>query len=123
MQDKEDDARLGLKSSALALGDKTVPVLTGFSAGFAGLLCLAGTITPQRRMSRCDSPDTALDAGTAVDASLPYYIGVAASSGHLLWQVHTADLNDRLNLTARFVSNKWTGAALFAGIVASKFVA
>jgi len=40
----------------------------------------------------------------------------------MLWQVNTASLDDRLNLTERFVSNKWTGLMMFAGAVASKFV-
>ena len=42
-QDKEDDARVGLKSTALYLGDRTVPVLTAISALSTAGFVAAGT--------------------------------------------------------------------------------
>src|SRR5579862_9357070 len=42
-QDKEDDARIGVKSSALALGDKTTPFLFAFYGAAAVLWTAAGT--------------------------------------------------------------------------------
>ena len=60
--------------------------------------------------------------GVMADAGWPYYLGVAAASAHMLWQVHTADLEDRWSLTTRFVSNKWTGALVFAGAVAGNML-
>lgn len=43
-------------------------------------------------------------------------------SAHAVASAHTADLEDRWNLTTRFVPNKWTGLAVFAGAVASNLV-
>lgn len=102
-QDKDDDAALGLKSTALYFGnDRTVPALTALSVVSGSLLAVSGA---------------------AAGMAWPYYAGVAAATGHMLWQVRSADLSDRLNLTARFVSNKWVGAFVFAGAVAAKLVA
>lgn len=102
-QDKADDARLGLKSTALRLGERlTKPALFGFTAAFAALTAAAGV---------------------AGDLAWPYYLASLASSAHLAYQVHTADLDDRLNLNDRFVSNRLTGALLFAGLVGGAWFA
>lgn len=84
-QDTEDDKKLGLRSTALLLGtESTRPVLTGlslvFGAGMVGSAVLVG-------------------------AAWPAYLAAAAATNHSLWQVHTAQFNDRTNLTERFVSN------------------
>merc|ERR1712146_197796 len=76
-QDKADDAKLDLKSSALTFGEHTKPVLYAFSAASAGLLAVAGG---------------------ASGMAAPYYASVAAAGTHLLWQVPSADLDDRSNL-------------------------
>ena len=100
-QDKEDDAKLGLYSTALTLGDqKTKQALAGFAVGSVGCLGCAG-----------------LNAGLGP----LFYAGLAASSAHLWWQISTADLSNRLNLTNRFVSNKYVGLLVFLGIVGGKF--
>lgn len=93
---------MGIKSTALTFGDQTKTYLAGFSAATTGLLAVAGA---------------------AVDAGVPYYAGVAAVAAHLAWQVATVDLDSRADCHAKFVSNKWTGALLFGGIVADKLLA
>merc|ERR1719163_2570456 len=100
-QDKTDDAKLKLKSSALTFGEHTKPILYGFSAASATLLAAAGT---------------------AAGMAAPYYISVAAAGSHLFWQVYSADLEDRSNLNARFVSNARVGAVVMAGIAGSNLV-
>jgi hypothetical protein len=50
-----------------------------------------------------------------------FYSAVAASTAHMLWQVNTADLGDRLNLARRFVSNQYVGMMMLAGITASQY--
>ncbi|GMI38160.1 hypothetical protein TeGR_g14389, partial [Tetraparma gracilis] len=98
-QDKEDDAKLGLKSTALTFGDNTKPVLYGCTAAF-----LAGL------------------AGTGLSEGLhpAYYVGVTGAASHLLWQIRTADLDDPDNLAVRFKSNQWTGLAVLASVVAGR---
>lgn len=98
-QDKDDDAKLGLKSTALWMADRTVPILTTFALS-AGALWTA--------------------AGLGADLAWPYYVGVGASTGHMLWQVWTAKLDDRLNLTQRFTSNTRVGWIMLAATVAGR---
>eukprot|EP00949_MAST-11_sp_MAST-11-sp1_P000499 g499.t1 len=98
-QDKDDDAKLGLRSSALTFGGNTKPWLYGFAATNAALLSVAGD---------------------AAGLAWPFYASVAAATGHLGWQISTADLNDRVNLNTRFVSNTKVGGIIMAGIVAGK---
>lgn len=100
-QDKGDDAALGLKSTALLFADRSRAVLTAMALG-SGAAWAA--------------------AGVAAGLAWPYFIAAAASTGHQLWQVRTADFNDRLNLTARFVSNKHIGWMMLAGIVAGRLM-
>ena len=114
---------MGLKSTALYLGNRTVPVLTAMSMFSGGAFCVAGgfhVCTP-RCAAGCGL-NVLSCAGVMGEMAWPYFAGAGAATAHMLWQVHTADLEDRWNLTTRFVSNKWTGLAVFAGAVASNLV-
>ncbi|MGP1256997.1 MAG: 4-hydroxybenzoate octaprenyltransferase [Kiloniellales bacterium] len=95
-QDKEDDALIGVKSSALRLGDDSRPWLAGFYA--VAVLLLAA-------------------AGWSGGVAWPYYFGVAAMAGHFIWQIVTLDIDDPRNCLARFKSNRNAGALLFLGIL------
>lgn len=46
--------------------------------------------------------------------------GVAAAGAHLAWQIGTVDLDDSADCAAKFRSNAWYGALLFAGILADR---
>ena len=97
-QDKKDDARLGLKSTALYFGDYTKPILHGFAAMSLFGWSLAGYY-----------------AGIGIPI---YYAGCTLAWTHLTWQIVTADLNDSSNLAERFKSNQYVGGIVFASIVA-----
>jgi 4-hydroxybenzoate polyprenyltransferase len=99
-QDRKDDLKLGLKSTSLHLGDNPQVALTAIASGMIGGLALTGYST---------------------GLTLPFYVGVGAVGGHLMWQIWTADLNDSKNLWSRFSSNKYTGAAVTAAIVLGHF--
>jgi 4-hydroxybenzoate polyprenyltransferase len=102
-QDKKDDARLGLHSTALTFGEEgTKPILRGFSALMVGGLTLAGI---------------------QADLAWPFFAGTGMTAAHLLWQIRTADLNDSANLAARFEANKWVGGLVFGSIVAGRWMA
>ena len=101
LQDIEDDALAGVKSSARALGRRVRPGVAGFYA--AALACWAAAL-----WVRTGDP-------IAVAALLPAAL-------HLGWQVHTLDPQDPANALARFRANRDTGllvalAALAAGTV------
>jgi 4-hydroxybenzoate polyprenyltransferase len=99
-QDRKDYAKLGLKSTSLHLGDNPQVALTAIASGMIGGLALTGYST---------------------GLTLPFYVGVGAVGGHLMWQIWTADLNDSENLWSRFSSNKYTGAAVTAAIMLGHF--
>ena len=61
--------------------------------------------------------------GMEADLASIYYAGVAASYGHLFWQVHTADFQDPHSVMARFRSNSTLGALLFGSLVAGRYFA
>jgi len=97
-QDKVDDAKLGLKSTALHFGEHTKPTLYCFS----GMTFLGWNL-----------------AGFGAGFTEPvYYIGSFAAFSHLLWQICSADLEDPDNLANRFKSNNHVGGIMFASCVA-----
>src|SRR5436305_8901282 len=96
-QDKEDDVRIGGKSSALALGERTRPWLFLFYATAAALWAGAG-----------------MSAGLA----WPYFLGLAIAMLQMAWQAARVDIGDPADCLAKFRSNRVTGWLLFAGIVA-----
>jgi 4-hydroxybenzoate polyprenyltransferase len=53
---------------------------------------------------------------------IPYTVGISAAYGHLIWQIHTADLDNPSNLAHRFRSNAQVGALIFASILAGKLL-
>lgn len=96
LQDKEDDLKVGVKSTALRFGELTKEWLTGFGFACIGSLALSG-----------------------YNAHLewPSYACLAAASGQMAWQIYTVDLSDRADCNRKFVSNKWFGALIFSGIL------
>jgi len=96
-QDKEDDALLGLGSTALQLGEDTVPFV-GVMYGLAGILWLV--------------------AGAFAGAHLVYFLAVVLVFLQMSWQVSTLDINNPSNCLWRFRSNRDVGLAVFAGLVA-----
>jgi 4-hydroxybenzoate polyprenyltransferase len=99
-QDKADDAKIGLRSSALTFGDAgTRPALLGFAAASVGGIAAAGV---------------------AAGAGPLYFAGVAAGGAHMAWQVLGADLGSRADLARRFKSNVWVGALVFAGALGDR---
>ncbi len=98
-QDKEDDALIGVKSSALALGYQTPAWLVLFYGGAWGLFYTAGSL---------------------LDLGLGFQIGMGLAAVHLIWQIRTMNV-DRPALCLRvFKSNRDFGALLFAALVLGK---
>ncbi|MCU0893462.1 MAG: 4-hydroxybenzoate octaprenyltransferase [Rhodospirillales bacterium] len=96
-QDKSDDVRVGVKSTALLLGSTTKRWLVGFFGTALVLFAAAGV--------------AAGAAGPALFAAL------AAAGGHALWQVLCLDLDDPRDCLAKFRSNRDFGLIVLAGIV------
>ncbi|XP_066328917.1 4-hydroxybenzoate polyprenyltransferase, mitochondrial-like [Miscanthus floridulus] len=100
-QDKEDDLKVGVKSTALRFGDLTKYWISGFGAACIGSLALSGY---------------------NADLGWPYYPFLVAAAAQLAWQVSTVDLSSRSDCNMKFVSNKWFGALVFSGILFGRLV-
>jgi 4-hydroxybenzoate polyprenyltransferase len=93
LQDREDDAMVGIRSSALAMGTRVRGGIAGFYAAAVGLWGLGFWLY------RADA--------LACLALLPV-------AGHLAWQVASLDPQDPANPLARFRANRWAGALMAA---------
>ena len=101
-QDKEDDALIGVKSTALRFGARTKPWLAGFAV-LAVVLWAA-----------------AADLG---GLAWPGAIAVGLVGLHLAWQIGVVDLDDPADCLAKFRANRWIGWILLAGVVGGRWAA
>jgi 4-hydroxybenzoate polyprenyltransferase len=95
-QDREDDALIGIKSTALLFRERTKPMLALFYALAVALIALAGW---------------------SAGAGLVFALGLLAFAAHLAWQIARLDLDDPINCLKVFKSNRDAGLILFAGLV------
>jgi 4-hydroxybenzoate polyprenyltransferase len=97
-QDAEDDALIGVKSTALLFGERTRSAL----ALFYGLAVVLVGIALQ-----------------LAGARWPAWIGLAAFTAHLAWQIARIEIGDPALCLKIFKSNRDAGLLLFAGLLAS----
>ncbi|XP_008803466.1 4-hydroxybenzoate polyprenyltransferase, mitochondrial [Phoenix dactylifera] len=95
-QDKEDDLKVGVKSTALRFASLTKTWISGFGTACIGSLALSGY---------------------NAELAWPYYPFLTAAAAQLGWQILTVDLPNRAECNRKFVSNKWFGALVFSGIL------
>jgi 4-hydroxybenzoate polyprenyltransferase len=94
-QDKEDDALIGLKSTALRFGERTAMWLSLFYGFTLGGLAFSGWL---------------------VDAGSIFFGGLLVAAAHLIWQVATLDIDDAQNCLERFRSNNGFGWIVFTAL-------
>jgi 4-hydroxybenzoate polyprenyltransferase len=95
-QDREDDALVGLKSTALLFAERTKPALALFSGAAVVLIGLAGYV-----------------AG----GGLIFALGLAAFAAHLAWQIARIDIASPDSCLAMFRANRDAGLILFAALI------
>jgi len=95
-QDKEDDALIGVKSTALRFGDSTEPALLLFSCAAAIFFGASFILHNVHWIA---------------------LIGVAAVLVHLGWQIRSVDLNNPADCLAKFHSNRWIGWIMLVSIL------
>lgn len=96
-QDAEDDALIGIKSTARLFGEKTKPALVvfyGLAVALIGLSLWLGA------------------------ARWPAWLGLAAFAVHLAWQIRRLDIGNPALCLKLFWSNREAGLVLFAGLLA-----
>jgi 4-hydroxybenzoate polyprenyltransferase len=95
-QDREDDALIGIKSTALLFGPRTKPMLALF---YGVAVVLLGA------------------AGYTAGAGFVFALGLLAFAAHLGWQIARLDIADPDNCLAVFKSDRDAGLILFAGLL------
>ncbi|KAL3288486.1 hypothetical protein HHI36_002928 [Cryptolaemus montrouzieri] len=95
-QDRLEDLRIGIKSTAIKFGENTNLWLTGFGVTMIGNLILSGVMNEQ---------------------TWPYYASVLAVATHLVNQIYTLNINDGKDCAEKFFSNTHIGLILFLGII------
>ncbi len=95
-QDREDDALIGIKSTALLFGERTRPLLALF---YAIAVILVGA------------------AGFMAGGGPIFGTGLIAFAAHLAWQVARLDIADPDRCLALFKSDRDAGLILFAGML------
>jgi 4-hydroxybenzoate polyprenyltransferase len=95
-QDREDDALIGIKSTALLFGERTKPILSAF---FTAAVVLIGI------------------AGWSSGAGIWFAAGLIAFAVHLAWQVKALDIGDPALCLRLFKSNRDAGLILFSGMI------
>ena len=97
MVDRDDDARLGMRTSALTLGRHDV---AGVMLAYAAMIALLAWLGSMARLG------------------WPYYAGLAVAAGLMGYHFHLIRGRTREGCFRAFQHNSWVGAAVFAGIAA-----
>ena len=95
-QDTEDDALIGIKSTARLFGARTHLALSVFYSLAVVLIGLALVLGGAR---------------------WPAWIGLIAFAAHLVWQIRRLDIGDPALCLQVFKSNRDAGLLLFAGLL------
>jgi 4-hydroxybenzoate polyprenyltransferase len=97
MVDRDDDTRLGIRTSALLFGRHDVAAVAFCHAAF--IVIMAGI-------------------GHAAGLGRGFIAGLAVAAALLAWQVWRIRHRERTACFKAFLQNNWVGAAVFAGILA-----
>ena len=95
-QDKEDDILIGVKSSAIRLGSRTIPWMAGFYAGAFALMLMGGF---------------------AAGLGIAFGLAMLIPGAHLIWQLRALDIDRPLLCLKLFKANRDTGALIAAALV------
>jgi 4-hydroxybenzoate polyprenyltransferase len=100
-QDTEDDALIGIKSTALLFGEKTQSMLVLF---YGLAVVMIGV------------------AIAAAGAGWIAWIGLAGFAAHLIWQIRSLDISDAKLCLRLFKSNRDAGLVLFIGLLVDTLI-
>jgi 4-hydroxybenzoate polyprenyltransferase len=98
MVDRDDDARLGIRTSALTLGRWDVAAVM---ASYAAMLSLLAVL------------------GLRMALAWPYYVGLVVAAAMMAYHWLLIRHRSREGCFRAFMHNNWVGGAIFLGIVAS----
>lgn len=96
MVDRDDDLKIGIKTSAITFGHFDVMGIMLCHAGFLSIM---------------------IGIGLMQKLGLAYYVGLIAASGLIIYQYRLIRKRDPVLCFRAFLHNNWVGAVVFAGIV------
>lgn len=96
MVDRDDDIRIGVKSTAILFGDNDRLMIGLFQLFMLGILLLVGS---------------------QVGLGIYYYIGLAVAALFAIYQQKLTWDRDREGCFKAFLNNNWFGASVFMGLV------
>lgn len=99
-QDKQDDALIGVKSTALRLMENTPRWLVFF---YGTMLASFAT------------------AGYVAGIGMAYYMGLVMVAGHCIWQIRSLNMDDSSLCLRLFKSNHHLGFIMFMAIIAGHY--
>jgi 4-hydroxybenzoate polyprenyltransferase len=100
-QDKDDDALIGVKSTARLFAERSKDWILGFYAAAFTLI---------------------LAAGFTEHTGWPFVFLMLAVGGHFLWQVRKLDISDSAKCLRLFRANRDTGALIAAALLISTWI-
>ena len=95
MVDREDDLRIGIKTSAITFGRFDVAAV---------MLCYVATVGIIGWI------------GSTLSMGWPFYAGLAGAAAIMAWHYTLIRGRERMACFRAFLNNNWAGAAIFAGI-------
>jgi 4-hydroxybenzoate polyprenyltransferase len=95
MVDREDDLRIGIKTSAITFGRFDVAAV---------MLCYAATVGIIGWI------------GSTLSMGWPFYAGLAGAAAIMAWHYTLIRGRERMACFRAFLNNNWAGAAIFVGI-------
>jgi 4-hydroxybenzoate polyprenyltransferase len=98
MVDRDDDLKIGMKTSAITLGDKDVPAIMGFYAAY--LLIWAWLLN-------------------APQQGVLFWLAFAVSAGQVVWHYSLIRHRSREGCFKAFRLNHWLGFSVFVGVALS----
>lgn len=96
MVDREDDLRIGVKSTAILFGESDRAWICGIQLGVLSVLCLFGV---------------------QMELGFWYYVGVIGAGALFVYQQRLIRDREPERCFQAFLNNNWLGATVFAGIV------
>ena len=96
MVDREDDLKIGIRSSAITFGHYDVVMIMFFYGAMLGLLAVVGYL---------------------LSLAWPYYIGLAGALGLAMYHFTLIKNRDPKRCFKAFLHNNWIGALIFVGIL------
>ena len=95
MVDRDDDIRMGAKSTAILFGDADLVALGILYGAFVLAMVLLGN---------------------GSNLGINFYLGLAAACGFIVYQFVRGKSRKREDCFAAFLNNQWVGLSIFAGI-------